>query len=534
MRIALMLVAALVSGAARPMEAQSDSPIPAWGEVFAGGELERYLRVLQMAGVVRRHPWTLRPFSAPELDALAPPDTGHPWARRYHLKAGESGMRFAGVRPTLTVRANTTFPYGSNDGPVWAGRGLTTSAEAGFAARYGPLSLTVAPLAFRAENPSFTLMPNGQIGPLVYADGFYPGGIDLPQRFGDEPYTVLDPGQSTLRLDAAGAAIGLSTANEYWGPATEYPILLGNNAAGFPHVFLGTAAPLDLHVLRLHGRFVWGRLSQSEYSFETAAQGLRFGAALLLGFSSRYVPGLEIGVARFAHSGWRPGGPTLTDVLVLLGSQNRANLTAEIDDNQLATAFFRWVLPQAGFEVYGEYGRDDYNLDLRDFAQEPDHIGGYTVGFHKIVGSGAALRVLRAELQNLQFSVLAQGRGWAPFYTHGSTVRQGHTQQGQLLGSYAGFGGAGALVALDSYHSGGRWTVSWSRVLRYQRGAFASDSVIDPRGLDVQHALSWNALWFRGRYDVTAGVTAVYEFNRDFRADAFNLNATVGVRAAWR
>ncbi len=90
--------------------------------------------------------------------------------------------------------------------------------------------------------------------------------IDLPQHFGDGPYTRVDPGQSSLRLDARGVAAGLSTANQHWGPAAEHPLLLGSNAPGFLHAFLGTSEPVDVWIGSLHGRVVYGRLRQSGYS----------------------------------------------------------------------------------------------------------------------------------------------------------------------------------------------------------------------------------------------------------------------------
>src|SRR5437762_395656 len=85
---------------------------------------------------------------------------------------------------------------------------------------------------------SFSLMANGDTGKLVYADGLHPTTIDRPQRFGNRAYAVIDAGQSTLRLDAGPVTAGISTANQYWGPAAEYPAILGNNAAGIPHVFI--------------------------------------------------------------------------------------------------------------------------------------------------------------------------------------------------------------------------------------------------------------------------------------------------------
>jgi len=522
--ISLFLLA--TAGAA----AQTETGIPVRGEVFVGSELESYLRVLQLRGIVPEQPWSLRPFSPAELARLAPPDSGHPWAGRYRFRSPEREW-LAPIRPGISVIANTTFPYGDNDGALWAGRGVTLAVDGGFRVRHGPVSLTIDPIAFVSQNAAFRLMSNRDSTLSPYADPVYGSQIDLPQRFGNRSYALLDPGQSTLRLDAGPVALGASTANQYWGPAREYPIILGDNAAGFPHVFFGTARPLDLSVVRISARLIWGRLSQSDYSPEAVAGGLRFGTGAVAALTSRYVPGLEIGGSRFAHLYWPGSQLSLSDILYPLRNQSGAHFAGKEQDNQLASIFFRWAPPRSGFEVYAEYGRDDFWADRRELATEPDHYGGYTIGFEKVWGSGPVLHAVRAEIQDLQPSVLAQGRGVFPFYIHLGYVRQGHTERGQLLGSYAGLGGGGGIAAFDTYYPGGRWTVSWTRILQRQQGAFFPDSILDARGLDVMHALSWSALLFRGRYDLTTSATLVYDLNRNFRADYVDFNATFGVRA---
>jgi len=514
---------------------QEAPPVGGRAEVFAGGELENYLRYLQTLGLVPAYPWGLRAFSPAELDRVFPRDTTHPWAARYDLVPRPvGGLSVDWVAPMVSARVNSTFPYGYNDGPIWAGKGITFAAQAGVAVRRGPVSLTLAPMGFVAQNAAFRLEPNGQAGPLTYADGLNPTFIDLPQRFGGSSYAQLDPGQSTLRIDWHTLAVGVSTANQYWGPATEFPIVLGNNAAGFPHAFLGTAHPVDLWLLRVHWKIIWGRLGQSAYSPGTLAGGIRYGTGVGLVLTSRWVPGLELGVTRFSHQPWPVGGPSLSDLLHILRVRQSSAAANTAFDNQLATAFFRWVLPHSGFEVYGEYGRDDYNQDLRDFIEEPDHIGGYTIGLRKVTRrSGKRLLAVRAEVQNLQFSRLAVARQWQPFYTHFLVV-QGHTQLGQVLGSAAGVGGGASVVAVESYSPRGRWTWSWTRMLRQQRGDFPSSGPGDPRGVDVQQALAVERLQFRSRYDVLARITAVYELNRDFGADAFDLNLILGLRLGMR
>lgn len=506
-------------------------------EVFVGSELENYLRVLQTVGIVPLYPWSSRSFSPVELDALMPTLGGHPWSDRYDWVARHASWTFDLVQPTLTSRFNSTFPYGWNDGPIWAGRGVTTAVQAGFAVRYGPFSLTVAPMAFRSENNGFALLPNGATGRLVYADGVYGQEIDLPQRFGDRPYGMLDPGQSTLRVDAWGVAAGVSTANQFWGPAIDFPFIIGDNAAGFPHAFLGSAHPINLWGVRVHGRLVWGRLEQSAFSPETAAGGRRFMAGLVGVATLRWVPGLEVGLSRFSHSVWPPGGPTIDDLLRLVRSQYGANQVHLANDNQLASAFFRWVFPRRGVEVYGEYGREDYNQNLRDLLEEPDHIGGYSymVGIRKVVSRpGARLISTRIEMQHAPAAVVPSGRERPPVYIHAGEPAQGHTERGQLLGSAAGLGGAATVVAVDLYQPGGRWTVQLTRLLRQDAGDFPKTGQINPRARDLQHTLALERLVFRGRYDLFARAASVYEMNRDFRRDAFNLNLVFGVRADLR
>lgn len=523
----LRLLTAMVI-AASPLTGQV-TRVGGRGEVFAGSELDNYLRVLQVVGTVPGYPWSVRAFGASELARVQPKDTLHPWVRRYDWRF-DSPWWLEVIRPTLSFRFNTAYPYGWNDGAIWAGNGLTTAFQAGVALRRGPLSITVAPLVFRAENTGFALEQNGYAGRLAFADGIFPTVIDRPQRFGAAPYGAFDLGESSVRLEVSGVALGLGTAHEWWGPSLQLPIVLGNNAAGFPHAFLGTSHPIDLWGIRIHGRIIWGELSQSAYSVVTGSGSRRFAAGGVAVVGVRWVPGLELGVSRFSHSPWPSGGPTLGDFAIPVTSQFRSNV-AGVPDNQLASAFFRWVFPASGLELWGEYGREDYNLNFRDFMLEPDHDGGYTLGFRKALRRAPQdLWFLRVELQNLQISQLTLARGQTPFYLHKS-VAQGHTQRGQLLGSPAGVGGAASVLAVDRYHARGRWTVFVSRELRQDLGQYLDVGRVDPHAVDAQIALGANGILFRGPYDVTAGVTGIYEFNRDFQRDLMNLNLMLGVRA---
>jgi hypothetical protein len=185
------VVAPLLAVAPSPAVAQGSTRMPVG--VFVGSDQERYLRVLQTLGLVPLYPWSIRGFSLRELDQLRPLSDAHPWAAyRGFAPTGAPRHPFQEAIPVnLNARYNTAFPFGMNDGAVWAGRGLTTSAQAGGVVRQGLVSVVIAPIVFWAENRAFPLMPNGQAGNLRFANPTFPTTVDRPQRFGDGSYARL-------------------------------------------------------------------------------------------------------------------------------------------------------------------------------------------------------------------------------------------------------------------------------------------------------------------------------------------------------
>jgi hypothetical protein len=524
-------------------------------EMFVQSPGESYLRYLQTLGKVPGHPWTRRGFSERELRSLIPKDSAHPWADRYVDDSRTVyGIRYGFIEPNISARYNSGFAYGSNDGPIWAGRGLTSAVQAGFYAQYGPVTLTLAPLAFRAENQAFDMAPTAQGGNPPFGNPDF-AGIDRPQRFGNAAYSQLDPGQSTLRVDLPFVTAGVSTANQTWGPAQDYPILLGNNAAGFPHAFAGTSEPVNLGIAKIHGQVFWGELFQSAYSpvqgpaeyVSKAEPGTkRFATGLIVIAQPWGLNGLEVGGGRFFHSIWPTSGiprSYFTKVFQgLLKKDVKPDRVADprfpggvsevgISDNQLVSVFARWVLPHSGFELHAEYGREDHSYDFRDLVQEPDHSRSYSIGARKVFNfSPEKLTAGRFEILNFQLPQLSRYRGEGEMYVHG-LIRQGHTYRGQLLGADAGVGtGAGSVLAVDQFTPAGKWTASWTRIVRREDGNFTLLGIRSPRSIDVSHALGFENTRTLRDFELTSGLTIVREFNRDFRHDATNVNALVSVR----
>src|SRR5258705_8922585 len=175
-----------------------------------GNEMEDYLRVMQIAGKVPLYPWSIRGFSRREITRLVSADSTGPWKLRDRLNTA-----LVTIGPLrLGAIVNSAYPYGANDGPVWSGRGLTTVVSGGVAVAAGPVSLVIDPLAFRAANTPFDLLANGKTGLEAFNVGTFTDLVDLPQRFGNRPYSRLDPGNSSMRFDSKAVTFGISTANE--------------------------------------------------------------------------------------------------------------------------------------------------------------------------------------------------------------------------------------------------------------------------------------------------------------------------------
>jgi hypothetical protein len=540
----LQFIVSLLLFASLSRSAKAQDAVPA-APLVVGSELEEYLRYAQSMGVVRGDPWSLRDFSRSQSVALQSVAGAHPWAARISPAAGQE-FSWQFLPASIDLIANSAFPYGDNDGAVWAGKGLTTVLAAGVTASWNHFTLTLAPQFFRAENSAFTLMPTGQTGPLEFADGQFGDIVDRPQRFGASAYQRLDPGQSTFRFDGYGVTAGVSTASQSWGPSDRYQYVLGNNAGGYPHIFFGTEHPVNAGFAGIHGRLVWGSLTQSDYSPVTGPEYFvdgvqsgtkRFTAGMIAVIQPRGMKGLEIGGARFFHGAWPKDGLTRGDFTSLFqnifkrGLPTQTSLpgsdnTKGVRDNQLFSVFVRWVIPGTGFETYGEFGREDHSWDIRDFIQEPDHGGASRlVGARKMWNNGYAFR---AEAINYEAPQLTRFRPEGSVYLH-YVLRQGHTLNGQPLGANVGMGsGAGSTFAVDRYNANGRTTVEWTRSVAHERGNYPLNGVVDEKAVDVMHTLSLQSLRFRGPIDFTGKLNLTMNLNRYFQSDVFNLGAQFG------
>jgi hypothetical protein len=515
---------------ARPIAGQVADSLPPTLFMPVGSSAENYVRYMQTLGLVDLTQWTIRPVSPRSLALLL--EGG---AVRSHFDRDRPVHRTGGfIWQVLPISGsfwyNSTYPFGWNDGAVWRGRGVTAAAEGGVAVRWKALSATVDPSGFLAENRAFPLIPISSTATTPFADvQFF--NIDRPQRFGNKSYGQLSGGQTTIRIDALGMTAGVSTANQWIGPMSEWPFLLGNNAGGFPHFFAGSSSPWNVGIGTIHGRIFYGGLSQSAYMSNPDTISGRLISGVQGSFSPRFLRGLEIGAGRIFEYAWPTRGFGSRDFRKPLESFLKEHVPPDPGlhvnqsaDNQLASVFARWVLPSSGFEVYGEFGRDDHNWNGRDAILEPDHDATYGLGLRKAwLGDNGATIGLRCEIFNMETSTLARARAQGMVYGH-TYSRQGHTEMGQILGAgFAAISGGGSMLQVDRFlPNGEQASVSLTRMVTREQNAEPS--------VDLQYALAAERTRRIASLHVSYGVTGVYNVNRYFAADVGNVMLSASLR----
>ena len=486
-----------------------------WNETWVGSEWEAFARALADRGLVSTEPWSVRPFSPKVLRG---------WA---NANRADTNSTFIVLRPSISTSNNSAFAWGMQDGPVWQGRGLNVWGTAGLALHFGPLSARIEPLVEYGQNRAFTLSPVS--GPSPYADDLRPTTIDEPQRFGNSSFHITDPGQSFVRVDGFGLTAGFSTEDIFWGPGVRQALLFDANAGGFPHLFLGTSHGLSTPIGRFHAQLLYGRLEQSDFAPPSGSKS-RFGSGAVAVWMPPSQP-IEIGVARFYHRQW-PSSFTAHDLFVPFGAivHDAEVHDAGVPENQLLSFFATIRVPNSGFEIFGEFGKNDRNADLRDAIAETEHNSAWMLGAFKVIGTPAAptpFWTVRVEVGNGRVAQLQDiGREQSSFYDH-TTVTQGHTQLGQLLGSPLIDRSGGVDFSVD------RWTSRGRLGLTLLERQMPPDLKVGMPADQLRTQWDVGITGFRtfGKSDVTFAIGHVWDLDRFPGTDVGNTYVRLGLRA---
>ena len=366
---------------------------------------------------------------------------------------------------SLQHQYNSILPYDWNDGTKIPAKGNQTSLSFGAFFKYGPLSIQLRPEYVYAENAEFEGFPSEQYD-VVWAKYYnnYFNVTDITERYGEDPYSKLFWGQSSVRLTFDPISIGISNENLWWGPGRRSSLLMSNNAPGFKHITLNTSRPVQTAIGSFEAQLIAGRLENSgilppqenrvyegKSLYVPKRDDWRFLSGFVLTYSPKGVPGLFIGASQVSQMYKQDAANRPSDFLPLL-LPFESKEAASIRD-RYSSLFFRWVFREANAEIYGEYGHQGKH-SITAFLREPDRSAAYLLGLRKILPLNKRPgEYIQASLEftELQQTHLPEKGGW---YTS-SAVRQGYTHMGQVLG--AGIGPGSNLQSLD---------VSWFKGLK--------------------------------------------------------------------
>lgn len=442
--------------------------------------------------------------------------------------AGSGRVRWSLLVPEVGGTWNTRIPFSWDDGAMWAGRGTNLQVTAGARIAAGPVSAILAPELTYSQNLPFQTFP-GAATSSTFSSPWYAGqrSADLPHRFGDRPLLYVHAGQSTVSMTGRGVVGGVSTENQWWGPGVRNAIVMSNQAAGFPHAFLRTSAPVRTRLGAFEGKWILGGLTESLFFDTIRSNDVRSLSGVAATFRPALDPDLTLGVSRVVYAG--VSGPAAVpgrflDVFTRWASRDptAADSTRSGGAEQILSVFGRWIFPRDGFEVYAEWARVELPRSFRDLVSEPNHTQGYTLGtqWARPVRREGAFR-LQAELTYLEESATFNNRPGRSYYVS-SSVPQGYTHRGQLVGAAVGPGGSNQWVGGDYLASGWHFgafggRIRWNNDVYYDR----------PGRLYVAHDVS-----MLGGLRAGARIWEMYleaEFEREQRYNYLFQNPEVGV-----
>ena len=437
-----------------------------------------------------------------------------------------NGVRWVPILPRFETTFNSQLPLSLNDGPQWAGRGLTTALSGGVRVQTERLSAAFVPQIVYAQNRPFFVFPSRVPGRSVFASPWH-GGIesaDLPLRFGDQPIATIFPGESWIEWRGRYVAGGGSTENLWWGPGLKNGLLLSNNAAGIPQIYARTSRPIATPIGDVEARVFLGVLTESRFFDDVAENDYRSISAAVATLRVPFDTGLTVGLARAVYGQVGSLGGVVGRVgdFAFRWNQTADTLTRapSSGSDQIMSAFLRWVVPAAGVEVYGEWATL-FVPGLRQVLVAPDAHQGITVGFQwlKRVFPRGDLR-LQLEATTLDQNPPTAGATIPIFYTSRFSP-QGYTQRGQIIGAAIGPGGSSQWVAADylgrMWRFGGffgRMRVEDEVMYRRPGARFSHHDVTVYSGARVGARFPWA--------DVAGELAVGRRYNYLFQTDSYN------------
>lgn len=430
---------------------------------------------------------------------------------------------------SFTQQYNSHHPYGWNDGSMIPARGYQVLLSAGFFAKKGHFSLQLQPEFVWAENKDFPTFYHEQYDPIWGSYYLWLNRIDNPEKFGDKRYQKIFPGQSSLRYNSGNLSMGISTESLWWGPGRRNSLIMSNNAPGFLHLTLNTLKPIQTKIGSFEGQLILGKLDNSTifppdtnrvnngiFLYQPKTDKWRYMTGLVMTWQPKWVKGLFLGFAKASYQ-YHTDVSGLADILPLEGlivsGSEKQNKKAS-----LGSIFMRYNLPGENAELYVEYGRNDRSASIVNLLTDKNYPAGYIVGLRKVSNLSAHNSRIEfaAEFTQLQVtdnSLIQQAKSW---YTSGY-VRQGFTNDGQVIGSGLGPGGNSEMIDISWIKGMTKIGLLFERVVHnndFYYNAFVATSDYTRHWIDL--STTFHADWKYKRFIFSSEAAMIRSINYEW------------------
>jgi hypothetical protein len=486
--------------------------------------VDDYLRRAQLSGELNPNlSFTVRPTMPFSVDTISAENFNNlflPMSLSSERSKNRNGLHILPV--SLVQRYNHHPSYAINDGAMIPGKGYQSLISAGVFAKLGPLSVQLKPEYIYAANSDFNEFRS------------HLGSTDLPVRFGQNPYSKLLWGQSSLRITFDPISIGISNENLWWGPGIKNSLLMSNNAPGFKHLTLNTTKPIKTPIGSFETQIVAGKLEESGFS-NVRNEDWRYLSGMVLTYQPRWFPGIFVGFTRGFQIYSKDNDGSFGDYFPVFQAFQKKNTNEDAKArDQVTSVFARWLFKESKAELYFEYGKNDHAYDLRDFLMAPEHSRAYTLGMNKLISYGGKkdeFIQVAFELTHLEQSIDRIIREAGEWYTHGQIIH-GYTNRGEVLGAGIGPGGNFQSLSLS-------WVKNLKQIgLQFERYEHNGD-LANTYGLGqwVDFSAAANGTWDHKNFLLNAKLQAIQSVNYQWLSgpygspnkNAFHINAQLGV-----
>ncbi len=375
---------------------------------------------------------------------------------------------------------NSKLPISQNDGIFYPAKGWQERYTIGVNFHFGILDLNLQPEKLVVQNlkqdPYYGNKSDGNF--MFKYFGMIANNIDNFRQFGYDKIDTVGFGQSRIGLKNKKVNLGFSSENIWWGPGRYNSIVFTNNAGGFKHYYINSTNPIQSKIGNFEFSALFGNLDTTK--FKDIDQELlnvcrpckvyknldeRNIDAITLNYQPVFLRNIHLG---FAYS--RQYYKHQKNIY----SQSFSLFSKDRPMQKIGSFMFRFVLPKDKSEFYGEIGIMDKSPWPWKFFKNRER-NAFILGVSKYANFFGNKSFIYLNLEFAQFQIMDPRNifySGSPFYGGKSNswytstiIKQGYSNNGQLLGSSIGPGSNSQTINLSWNHKFNKITFIAQRII---------------------------------------------------------------------